>query len=244
MQTSDILRGAYDRASKIFSGFMISRQNLRVEQLLNANRSQYTFNLKQGNSTTDGPLERRLSDNDAFVFVALMIGVKKQNATAPLNPGNYPIFTYPDEGYFIGTPAGAATEVAALYSLYNGTVALQTGSLERIKPTPLYDCLYSPERVTTAADTVVTPQYSGYDMRNQGYMEMQPTLLLDGKQNNDLVVNLGEGSFTAIDGSWDGAAQTATTRNVLVVQALGLLIHNGAQEFKRYAEQWNESVPR
>lgn len=75
------LRATFERTKAVFPRFVISRQVLRVEESLSPNKSEYSFQLKQGNSSTDGPLENLLNDSDAFVVTHIAIGIKKQDTT-------------------------------------------------------------------------------------------------------------------------------------------------------------------
>ena len=70
-------------------------------------------------------------------------------------------------------------------------------------------------------------------------MEQQPTLLIDGSQNNVFSLQLGAGDYTGIAGNYTAAgATTNTALNVLVLECLGLVIQNGAEQAKRFATSW------
>lgn len=245
---ADILRGALERTQSRFPNFITQRQELRIEQLLKANQNQYQFQLKQGNNTSDGPVNILLNDEDAFVIVGTALYVKKQNTTAvPNQYANSQPFSYPDPQVFTGAPAGQPKEYEALLTIWNGTLAFNTGSLQRIKPMDTLSHLYVPPAQVIPSDdgtllTLVNPTLAEFNGPNQdyfAYVEHQPTLLLDGKQNNVFTLNLGSGSLTGIDGSYaaDGD-QDAVPRNVVGLRILGILIHNGAAEAKRFAGTW------
>jgi hypothetical protein len=249
MDTSNsLLRAAFDRARAKFPNFIVQRQELRIENLLQPNQNQYQFQLKQGNSTSDGPVNILLNDEDAFVLVATMLYVKKQNTTAvPNQYANSQPFTYPEPQVFVGTPAGQAQEWQALFTIWNGRLSFKTGSLERIKPMDTLSHLYVPAAQVIPADdgTLLTlanntlAEFNGPNIENFAWVEQQPTLLVDGKQNNVFTLQLGSGDTTAIDGSYaaDGD-QDAVPRNVVGLRCLGLLIQNGASEAKRYESSW------
>lgn len=236
------LRDTFERTRAQFPKFVISRQVLRVEEALSVNKSSYDFQLKQGNSSTDGPLENLLNDSDAFVMTHVAIGIKKQDATlSPPWYGNFQVYNYPPQATFVGAPAGAAVEWQALLTIWNGKLSFKTGSLERIKPTDTNEYLFAPAGADQVA-TVISSRRAFGD-QNQGWVEQQATLLIDGSQNNVFTLNLGPGNVTAIDGSWtSGGAQTATSRNVLVLSVLGLLIANGAESSKRFFAAWGETA--
>lgn len=235
-----LLRGAYDRAKLVFPKFVISRQVLRVEEPLANNKTNYSFQLKQGNSSTDGPLEGLLNDSDAFVVCAVAIGIKKQDTTlTPPWYGNFQVFNYPPQAIFVGAPAARATEWQALLTIWNGKLSFKTGSLERMKPTDTNEFMFAPAGADQAATVISSRRAFGQE--GQGWVEQQPQLLLDGSQNNQFNLDLGSGDILAIDGAYtSGGAATATSRNILVLSVLGLNIANGAEAAKRFAESWGE----
>jgi len=234
------LRGAFERTKAVFPKFVISRQVLRVEELLTAQKSSYSFQLKQGNSSTDGPLENLLNDSDAFVLTHIAIGIKKQDLTlTPPQLGNFQVYNYPPIATFVGVPAGQATEWQSLMCIWNGKLSFRTGSLERIKPTDTNEYLFAPAGADQVA-TVISSRRAFGD-QSQGWVEQQATLLLDGSQNNEFNLQLGSGDLTGIAGQYTAAgATTATSRNVVVLSALGLCVANGAESAKRFAESWGE----
>ena len=234
------LRATFERTKAVFPKFVISRQVLRVEESLSPNKSEYSFQLKQGNSSTDGPLENLLNDSDAFVLTHIAIGIKKQDTTlTPPWYGNYQVYNYPPQATFVGAPAGKAVEWQSLLTIWNGKLSFRTGSLERIKPTDTNEYLFAPAAADQAATVISSRRIFGDD--GQGWVEQQATLLLDGSQNNEFRLQLGSGDITGIDGSYvAGGGATATSRNVLVLMALGVNIANGAESAKRFAEGWGE----
>lgn len=228
------LRPAYERAQKLFPNSIISRQTLRIEEALNPMQSQYKFQTKQGNSSTDGPLENLLTDTDAFVLIGAALGVKKQDtSTTPPRYGNYQIFYFPDTDVFVGAPASQATEAQSLMTIYNGKLSFSTGSLQRIRETDTQDFLMvSQDRSTNDAYQVKGGFYIPY-------VAFQPTILIDGAQNNEFQLTLGSGDITGIDGSYtSGGAHSATSRNILVLTLIGLNIANGSAAAKQLVNSW------
>lgn len=246
---TSLLRNAYERAVARFPGFITQRSELRIEQALKTNQNQYNFQIKQGSSTSDGPNAVLLNDQDAFVLVATQIYVIKQDATTtPPQYNNAQRFSYPDPQTFVGAPAGKAKEYSALWTIWNGTMSFNTSSLQRMKPFDLYSHLYAPQAQVIPSDNGTTPElltllnptlaeFNG--PANDAWVEIQPTILLDGSQNNTFQINLGSGDITAIDGSYaaDGG-QDATTRNYLGLRLLGLLISEGSLQSKQFEKSW------
>lgn len=252
----DRLRATYERAQAKFPEFQIQTQVLRREIPLNNTRNGYAISLKAGqgnNPFGDSGSEIFLDQNDAFVMCGLSVAVKKQDTTlSPAQYGNFPLFTYPDPQYFIGAPAGQAIESAALMCIWNGTLSFRTNVLQRIKAMDTSKFLFTPptqvkNAIATDADTYPgngqtqqsLPEYGGWDWESQGFIELQPTMLLDGAENNQFELGLGNGSITAIDGSYaaDGD-RDATSRNVVVLRAYGLLIPDGSKAAKKFADSW------
>lgn len=230
-----LLRGAFDRASEIFPNFAISRQVLRMEQSLANNKSEYQFQLKQGNASTDPPLSVLLNDSDAFVLVAMSIGIKKQDLTkSPQQIGNFTVYNYVNRAIFTGVPAGQATEADSLECIYNGKLSFKTGSLERIRSTDTREYKQAPD-----IQTATISPFGGFGDYGRAWVEQQPTLLIDGSQNNVFSLQLGAGDYTGIAGNYtSGGATTNTALNVLVLECLGLVIQNGAEQAKRFASSW------
>lgn len=255
----DRLRSTFERVQPKFQNFMMQTGVLRREIPLASTQNTYKISLKSGegndpNGASGG--EVFLDQNDAFVLCALAIGIKKQDTSlATKRYGNYQVYTYPDPQTFVGAPASNAEEWEALLTIWNGTLSFRTNTLQRIKAISSEIFLYVPP--TQVTDPIATSntasaayagngqtnprlaQYGGWDWESQGFKELQPTLLLDGSENNQFELTLGAGNTVALDGSWtSGGAQTATTRNVLVVQAMGLLIPDGAKSAKEFSKSW------
>ena len=241
------LRAAYERTAAKFPKFIINRHVLRMEQLLAPNQSTYRFQMKQGNTSTDGPNQVLLNDDDAFVLVGLSIGIVKHDlTTSPPQYGNFQLFTYPDPEVFVGAPAGSPFEYQSLLCIWNGTLQFNTASLLRIKPHDTSDYLMVPrEQVTPPVADVndllnpTLPEFGGRGDTSRSYIEIQPTPLIDGQMQNEFTLNLGAGNYTGIDGSYTSAgAATATSRNWLVLRAYGLLIAQGSTAAKQFTESW------
>ena len=243
---TSLLRGAYERVSARFGNFIVQRQELRIELPLLPNQNQYTFQIKQGNSSTDGPNANLLNDQDAFVLIASQIYVMKQDpSTSPVQYNNSQRFSYPDPQVFVGAPAGQAEEWAALFTIWNGTMSFNTSSLQRMKPIDLYSHLYVPQAQVIPPLTDVLSitnntlaEFNG--PANDAWVELQPTILLDGSQNNSFIITLGSGDITAIDGSYQAdGSHDADTRNDLGLRLLGLVIGEGSMQAKQFDKSWN-----
>lgn len=235
MAFESLLRATTERVSREFPKFVISRQVLRMEQLLSSNSGTYRFQMKQGNNSTDPPLSNLLNDSDAFVLCGLSLGIKKQDTTqTPPWYGTYKVYNYVNAAIFTGVPAAHATEAAALQCIYNGKLSFRTGSLERIRPTDTREFEQAPD-----IQTATISPFGSFGDFGRAYVEQQPTFLIDGSQNNEFTLQLGAGDYFGITGLYTAAgAATNTAANVVVLEALGLIIQNGAESAKRFAESW------
>lgn len=234
------LRAAYERTAAKFPGNVINRATLRLEQVLDLQKNQYLFKVKEGATYgVEGGVQLKLNDNDAFVLVALAIGIRRQDGT---NYGTEEIYTYPDPQIFTGAPASKPKEFEALLSIYNGQLSFKTGTVDRIKGMDTSDFLYTPaDQVIKQASPAIndTLPAFGPTPEGRGYQELQPTILLHGKQSNEFTLTLGGGDLTGIDGRYTAAgAATNTFRNVVVLRLLGFLIHNGAQSADAMVDSW------
>lgn len=244
---SDVERAAYDRIKSLLaaenptlnveSDFIVNQHTLRVEQVLSASQNSYTFTLRDtGNSR---PLERRLNTNDLFFLthIGLML-CKQDTSTTPPQYGNFPLFTNPDPNYFDGDNSGGTpAEFDALNCVYNGELTLATTPVERLKDFSTTILRYVPERgylePTTDQDDVEYPQF-GPNLDYRGFFRLTPNIILDGDENNTVVVDLGAGDTTQIVGAVDRAGQSVNTRNVLVLMLHGFNVINGAQKLGRW----------
>lgn len=235
MAFESLLRATTVRAQSVFPKFVISRQVIRMEQSLAANKSEYKFQMKQGNNSVDPPLSVLLNDSDAFVLCAISLGIKKQDTTqSPAWYGNYKVYNYVNALVFTGVPAAHATEAQSLQCLYNGKLSFKTGSLERIRPTDTREFEQAPDIQTTT----ISP-FGSFGDFGRAYVEQQPPSLIDGSQNNEFTLQLGAGDYFGITGVYtSGGAATNTALNVVVLECLGLIIQNGAESAKRYMESW------
>lgn len=253
----DRLARVVERTQTKFPEFMLQTQVLRRLVPLSSTRNNYQISLKFGNGNNpygDSGEEIFLDDNDAFVMCGLALRIQKVNTTtSPAQYGNFMPFTYPDPQYFVGAPAGQALESAALMCVYNGNLSFRTNTLQRIKPMSCVKFLFVPptqviNAIATDADTYPgngltnqrLPEYGGWDWESQGFIELLPSKILDGSENNQFELILANGSTTALDGSYaaDGD-QDATTRNYLSLEVFGVLIPDGSKSAKQFATSWD-----
>lgn len=245
--SSDEQRAAYGRTSRWIqdhtnldpSEYIISESTLRVEQVLAANRNNYTFDLYEGSASTDRPLETKLNRNDLFfvTHLALLIG-KMDESTSPKQYANFPLFTHPDPNYFVGAPVGVPKEFQALEAVYNGVITFLTANVERFGPFLTSNLKVIPEAQFQIADgNQVNNEYPqwGPTTAARGFHRVTPNLVVDGQQTNKFVLTLGSGNIAAIEGAVNGANQAVNTRNFLALLLHGFRVVNAGQAAKASA---------
>lgn len=234
-------RADYERFDKLVNQgmpaanrFIIQPQTLIVEAELKNDRSQYILSLYE-NKGADRPLENRLNRNDLFMCTGFRLGVAKQDANAnPKEYANYPTFTYPEYNYFVGNNtniATANTEGRSLQVLWNGLLSLRTNNVDRIKDFSTTNLLFRPESAYSEASSIPEFPQQGVANADQGYFYLQPQPILDGQQDNDIIITLGDGDYDRIAGGFDADGTTANNEtNVLKFFIRGWVAVNAAQK--------------
>lgn len=222
--------------------FIITESNLRVEKVLASNQNQYQFDLYEGSSGTDRPLEIKLNRNDLYFATHIALGIAKYDPSkTPVWYGNFPIFTYPDSNYFVGTGSSAAIEYQALETIYQGSLSFITGNVNRFGPLMTDTLKVTPNRpyelgvASSSATTAVFPEY-GPTPAARGFHRLTPNLVIDGQQTNIFSLTLGAGDYTNIAGATNAAGSAVNTRNVLVLQLHGFRAVNAAAAAKAAGE--------
>lgn len=225
------LQRALDALQIDIKDYIISDHTLRLESALAAGQNSYNFDLYQ-NPGADRPLENKLNRNDVLIITDIALGITKQDtSTTPARYGNYPLYHFPDPGFFLGVPAAGLTEAQCLEVIYNGKFRLKTNNTDRIPNFLTNDLRYSPRRTFASA---VHGQY-GPDLSNRGFYSLEPHVILNGQQNNLVTLEVGAGETTVIAGGINAAAEAVNTRNVVVSLIKGFLISEAAEAALRWS---------
>lgn len=221
---TDPTRGRYERVLEVMQAtgagdFLVYPKLLRLENALNPARQNYTFNLYE-----DAPnfraSEIRLNRNDAFVCNAIGLALYKPSAEG--EEGQAPLFTWPNTEVF-----ATAGEAEALNQLYNGTLTIRTGPVDRLKDFHTSLLKYNPnDRLIAATATATGGPIWGATNAQRGLYEWEPGIIFDGSDDNKVFLNAGPGDFS--DSVPDGET------NIVVVHMLGYLIEGG----KGYLGRW------
>jgi len=205
------------KARALYGDAQIQPSDVRVESVLTASKVSHTFNLN-GNGSTKRPLEQYISNNDLFIMYALKVGVQKVSTLptlAAISGGNYPVYTYPDK--YVFDDAGTVNNVSeanALEAVFNGSMGMKANTYELINQVKLNRFRNVPETqasLTTQAETHI-----------ENFVIFEQPAILSGRDTNLLDFIAAQGADTALIGG------KADTENVLVFQALGLTVRDGA----------------
>jgi len=226
------LQRALDALQIKMGDYIISDHTLRLEKVLAAGQNSYNFDLYQ-NPGADRPLENKLNRNDVLIITEIALAITKQDTTtSPPRYGNYPLYHFPDPGFFLGVPAAGLTEAQCLETIYSGKLRLKTNNTDRLPNFLTNDLRYVPERTYDAND--VHAQY-GPEIPSRGFYSLEPHVILNGQQNNLSTLEIGAGETTVIAGGIDAAAQALTTSNIVVALIKGFLISEAAEAALRWS---------
>lgn len=227
--------------SRIGNGqFLIYPKIWRVNQLLDPQKSSYKFSLYPGQNGNDHPLDIRLDRNNVAAVSHIGLSIRKQDTT--LTPTRYfAPYTFNDPNYFSGVPASGtgATEAEALENIYSGNWTMKISNLDVMRNVACQLFKWVPEKQTfltgTLSDQVANePAQWGSDLEEQGLRFVGDYFLLNGQQNNDIVIDLAPGDYTLIDGNLNSAGTAATKRNLLTATLFGWEIADAALAAPQY----------
>lgn len=193
---------------------IITPTDLRLEQVLVNGREYYEFKVLEAVGNGDRPLENKLKTGHRFAIthIALNLHVQLLN-----NEANKPLMTFPDQNQI-----ASAAEAASLEAIYQGTLQIKTGNVDRTAKILTHHLRYVPSQgYQTAAATGQTPagpemaEYGG-SLEKRGYFELAEPLILSADDDNKIILTIGKGLLTSL------ASATANTSNVAVLMLHGL----------------------
>lgn len=236
--TPDVKRAEYNRFKAFLAiispgvEYIITPFILRLEQVLAATKSKYTFNFYE-NQGSDRQLEIKLNRNDLFMMNAAALLLTKQDATAG-DYGNYLLKSFPDPNYFSGA-VGGVNEFDALNTVYNGKLNFLTKPVQRIENFSTAPFLHIPEKQTfLTAGSQVNDEPAQFKL-NDVLVPIQPNLILSGQENHQVELELGAGTTKYIAGGFDNSGNAVDTSNVAVFIAAGFKAVNAATAASRWA---------
>ncbi len=228
---ADYLR-LLEAVPEVASGFVVQRSHLRLEAALANGRPNYRFELFP-NATTARPTEKRLNRNDMFCITRIALGIAKYNPTSGAY-GNFPLYFNPDPNYFLGVPGSGLPESECLNAVYNASVALKSGTTERIPPFLANPFRSVPERgYTFAVAPQLRPEHGQMD--EIPWFELEPLVILSGQEDNVVSLDLPAASdLGVLQGGINQSNAAVDTRNVAVFLLGGFVVSEGAQVQTRF----------
>lgn len=194
---------------------------LYLPKALSVSQTQYDFNPVRG---LDSLLPTALLMDKSDLFAVTSIGLVFTRATYASatdtlsNFGDYPGYTYPYAAVFSGT-----NEQAGLLNIVNGTVSLSVSADQQFN-IPVRRMVYADEYINAQVATI---KYGGASNGEQGLLDLNQIVVMDGENQNTISVNLASGgTLTNINGNTN-----ATTRNILAVRLTGFRVRNMAGGF-------------
>ena len=197
-------------------GYKFYDDELYLPKALSVSQSQYSFNPVKG-LDSQLPTANLMDKSDLFAVTGIGLVFTRAtyaSATDSLSAyGDYPIYTYPYVGVFSGS-----NEQAGLLNIVNGTVALSVNSDQQFN-IPARRMVYADEYINAQVSTI---KYGGASNGEQGILDLNSIVVLDGENQNEISVNLAQGgTLTNINGN-----SNATTRNILAVRLIGFRVRN------------------
>ena len=212
-------RAAYERVRERMakSGlnpdeFIIHQKTLRIEQAITS-ATVYKYNLYEVQSSQN-PTEIKLNRNDAFFCYGMALNIALEDTTTPVTMANTVLQTWPDPAIF-----AAAGEAVALEAFYNALLTFKTVPTERIVDFATNELRFNPG----AADI----NKYGNSQNERGYFHLSGEVIMDGKEDNSLVLSLPSNASIA-------AAVVAGQTNWTVVKLLGHVVQNGSKAISQF----------
>lgn len=212
--------------------FIITPHYIRLEQVLSATKSKYTFNFYE-NQGSDRAQEIKLNRNDLFMLTHGCLALVKQDAVAG-NYGNYVPKSFADPNYFSGL-SGGVNEFESLNTVYNGKLNFLTKPVQRIEGLSTVPFMHIPESQTVLVTaTQINDEPAQFNL-SDAMVEIQPNLILSGQENHQVELELGVGQTTLIAGGFDNSGVALDTSNVVVFFAVGFKAVNAATAASRWS---------
>lgn len=225
--------------------FIIQPFSSFIEVELEAQKESYKFDFYQSNIGALRPTEIRVNRNDLFFINRIGLMIYKQDViTDPSNPNyNYPIFTYPDPSYFTGNDGANLEEWQALLNVYDGQIDINTDPVKRIENLSTKNFYQVPrdQQVLDPSAAAPAPGLNNVSLPawddEQGMLDLGYSFIIDGSENNNAVLTLGQGNRSQIAGLVDSANAPVNTRNVLRLVLDGFKVNNAATKVNRWTEE-------
>jgi len=194
---------------------------LYLPKALSVSQTQYDFNPVRGLDSLV-PTAILMDKSDLFAITSIGLIFTRAtyaSATDTLSGyGDFPGYTYPYAAVFTGT-----AEQSGLLNVVSGQVALSVNSDQQFN-IPARRMVYADEYINAQVATI---KYGGASNGEQGLLDLNQIVVMDGENQNTISVTLASGgTLTNINGNTN-----ATTRNILAVRITGFRVRNMAGGF-------------
>lgn len=215
LPTGDRGRDIFNRVKNTHPGKIVQPSYLRSEVVLRNGRPSYEFSfIKDGNS--DAVTERKLDRNDQFVVTQLGLfwahRIDGSEGSELLRTNEI----YLADGTNVNSSHYGEVR-GALSVLYNGSIAITVGQTKFLE----------------ALDTYQFRSEAAGNLKDAGFIELTPQVVLQGAQKNTIALTLPASSGIDVEGGsvtvWDvteNAMVSKPCKHIAVLFARGYLITN------------------
>lgn len=175
--------GTYYSSDEIIDAFKLTGSSLRLEQILTATTSTYTFPVLDNKPSSATGLilgtEIRLSMQDTFVPIRMGMFIGNPTGTAD---GAWRWYSYPNQDVF----GASAVQMRALY---NSTLEIMVNNYRYTYDWDMQKHWCSPQTQQTGAFGPGSPE-DQLNGREDTYFPLQPFVLFGGLQNVKITLNI------------------------------------------------------
>lgn len=193
--------------------FTIYPDNIIVVQQVTS-RTEYRFLIHEQSQNADNPYERKLSRNDAFYVSQISQLLALVDTSTVFNLSNAILTAFPDPAVFAGVG-----ESQSLEAFYNASFTLKTSVNERIKSFDTNLLRFSPQE---------NVDQWGPSMQERGFYRLGGEEILDGSQDNEIVLSLNRDADIA------AAIGIANQETYIVYKLHGHRVAQGARRVGKY----------
>lgn len=210
-------RAIYDYIRTTWGQDLIATPSyLRVEQTLQNNLSQYTFDILRGSGDT--PPEVKLDKNDVFICTHIgMYIIQYVAVNSVVTKWTGILQTYPNSSELTGP-----TTPRDINALYNGNWSISVGRVKFFDKYPASLLFRAAETQQSSASNYSSREYA------EGAASIDPLAILSGSANNEIKLNVPIGSAALAI-----ADQGTTSVTKVVFHPYGFLVNNAA-DFVNY----------
>lgn len=173
----------------------IAKTDLRIDVPLANSNGSYEFQINETNGA-DKPYEHKLGKDHLFMCTHIALYITKRVAGKETNGQ---LSSFPDANIF-----DTVDEALCLESIYQGKMSIQSESQLRNRPFLTHQFRYAPaqgfQKAAATSQGIEVAQF-GPTIGEKGYYELGANLLFDGNTTNKVLLQLGSGLWTVLNGA-------------------------------------------